>query len=318
MTDTFLTDTFQIRQNSKNVPSPLTVVCSLTVICNIVQLVHYTPDPTVNRQPTLQWHPVASASRYQIEASLTPAFSTLEMAQQTADTEFTPATLLPLGRIFWRVRCDPGSVYSRPDDFLIQNDSIPILIPIVPDTQPQQPATQFRWHPAKGATSYRIVLYDIGSGTPATVLMTYVTDTSYLFWMTLTESEYSWTVSANFDYSRTAYPDSFWVDDGTGLSPGETVRLPRAFALRARASAGNLTVLYDIPPQTPAGKSSGGTVTIDLYDIRGRVIRALYSGALTAGYHRMTVNAVAIASGVYYCRMRAGGNQKVAAVYLTR
>jgi hypothetical protein len=39
---------------------------------------------------------------------------------------------------------------------------------------------------------------------------------------------------------------------------------------------------------------------------------------LTAGYHRTTVNVGNIASGVYYCRMRAGGHQKIAAVYLMR
>jgi streptogramin lyase len=317
-TDGFYIDTFQIIQNSKDVPSPIIVICSLTVISNIVVLIPYTPDPTVNRQPTLEWHPVASASMYRVEASLTPTFSTLEITQQTSDTTFSPAAALPLGRLYWRVRCDPGTSYSLPDDFYIQNDSIPLLIPIVPDTIGQQPSTLFRWHPSTGAASYRIVLYDIDSASPATVLMTYVTDTSYLIGMTLPISKYSWTVSANFDYTRTAYPDTFWVSPFTAVIPGRTERLPTAFALKAHASAGNLKILYDIPLQTSGEESRTRSVMIDLYDIRGKLIRVLYNGVLTAGYHRTTVNVGNIASGVYYCRMRAGGHQKIAAVYLMR
>jgi hypothetical protein len=209
-------------------------------------------------------------------------------------------------------------LYSLPDDFYIQNDSIPLLIPIVPDTIGLQPNTLFRWHPSTGATSYRIVLYDIDSTTPVPMLFTYVTDTSYLYGLTLPDSKYTWTVSANFDYARAAYPDTFWVDAGTNVIPGGTRHLPTAFALKVHASAGNLKISYDIPLQASGEKSRSGNVTIDMYDIRGKLIRVLYNGVLTAGYHGMTVNVGNLASGVYFCRMLAGGRQKIAAVHLMR
>ena len=44
----------------------------------------------------------------------------------------------------------------------------------------------------------------------------------------------------------------------------------------------------------------------------------LYSGTLAAGYHHLSIKTGAIASGIYYCRMRAGGVRKTAAVHLVR
>jgi hypothetical protein len=314
MTGGFYTDTFQIIQNSKNVVSPIDVICSLTVISNYITLVPVSPDPTVNRQPTLAWHPVVSASSYTVEASLTPSFSTLEFSQLTADTSFSPLSLLPLGTIYWRVRSDLGVRYSLPDTFFIQNDSIPLLIPIVPDTISQQPSMLFTWHPATGATSYRIMLYDIEVATPDTIFITEVTDSFYLYALTLPTARYQWTVSADFDYSQTAYPDTFWVNASPVL-PGEKQRLlPTAYGIKALAGAGHMKILCAIPQQ----KAGVAGVAIDLYDIRGRLVRMLYSGTLAAGYHHLSIRTGAMASGIYYCRMRAGGIQKVAAVHLMR
>jgi hypothetical protein len=250
-----------------------------------------------------------------VEASLTPSFSTLELSQLTSDTSFSPLSLLPLGTIYWRVRSDLGVRYSLPDTFFIQNDSIPLLIPIVPDTISQQPSMLFTWHPSTGATSYRIMLYDIHAATPDTIFITEVTDTFYLCALILPAARYQWTVSANFDFSRTAYPDTFWLNASPVL-PGENQRLlPTAYDIKVLAAAGHLRISCAIPRQNA---SRGVNVMIDLFDMRGKLVRVLFSGTLTAGYHPLNVTVDNFASGIYFCRMRTGGQQKVAAVHLMR
>jgi hypothetical protein len=308
-------DTFQIIQNSKNVSSPITVVCTLRVISNIPVLIPVTPDPTVNRRPELSWHPVTSASLYTVEASLSPSFSTLAMTQQTADTMIKPPSDLPLGMLYWRVQCDLSIRYSLPDNFYLQNDSIPLLIPLVPDTLRVQTSTLFTWHPSTGATSYRIVIYDIDSTVLQTMLLAYVNDTSYLYAVPLPTSTYLWTVSANFDYTRTAYPDTFWVNTTPVLPAGEQLHLPTAYGLKASAAAGHMRISCAIPRQNA---SRGVNVVIDMFDMRGKLVRVLFSGTLTAGYHPLNVTVESFASGIYFCRMRAGSQQRIAPVHLMR
>jgi hypothetical protein len=307
-----------IDHNSPLSPDPLSVQCTITVLSNIPVLIPYTPDPTVNRLPELRWHPVVSASLYTLEASLSPTFSTLEITLQTADTTFKPAAALPLGMLYWRVRCDLTPRYSLPDNFYIQNDSIPLLIPIVPDTLGTQTSTLFSWHPTTGATSYKIMIYSIDSTVPSPILLTYLTDTSYLYRLTLPSARYMWTVSANFDYTRTAYPDTFWVQSTPVIPQWEQRNLPTAYGLKVTAASGQMRISCAIPRLADAGVSRGGNVAIEMFDIRGKLVRVVFNGMLTAGYHNLTVCVENVAAGIYYCRMRAGNQQKIAAVHFVR
>ena len=315
MTSGIYIDTFQIIENSKNVASPITVICTLIVKSNIPVIIPYQPDPTINRRPVLSWHPVVSASVYTLEVSQTSSFSTLQIMQQTADTSFSPLADFPLGTIYWRVRCNLSPRTSLPDDFYIQSDSIPLLIPIVPDTLGMQTSTLFSWHRSTGATTYRIMIYDIDSTVPQPVVLTYVTDTFYLHGITLQTGRYRWTVSANFDYNRTAYPDTFWVKIPPAVLPGEKSMLPKAYALKAYAASGGMRISCAIPRQ-PSGRACA--VTIDMFDIRGKMVRLIYSGTLEAGYHQLPASVENVASGIYYCRMRAGSQQKTVPLYLKK
>jgi hypothetical protein len=142
-----------------------------------------------------------------------------------------------------------------------------------------------------------------------------VADTAYVYSLTLPVAKYMWTVSSSVDTSRTAYPDTFWVDASPVFPGGNQKLLPSAFALMVHATAGHLKISCAVPRQPAAGCAA---VTIDLFDIRGRLVRVLYSGVLPAGYHRLPVTAGALANGVYYCRMRAGSYNKVAPLHFMR
>ncbi len=49
-----------------------------------------------------------------------------------------------------------------------------------------------------------------------------------------------------------------------------------------------------------------GNVTLNVYDVLGRLVKTLVSGDLNAGYHTINFNADNLASGVYFYRIKAG------------
>jgi hypothetical protein len=307
-------DTFQIIHNAKNLKSPVAIICTLTVRSNIPDIIPVKPNPTVQRKPTLKWHPVVNASAYTVEISQGPSFSTLWVIQQTADTAFTSILNFPLGDIYWRVRCDLNQKASLPDHFYIQNDSIPVIIPM-PDSIVQQSNLKFRWYKSTGATSYKISLTRIDTLPQQQVIITFATDTFYVDAAMITKGLYTWTVSSNFDYTRFSYPDTFRVTLPIAVIPRFQAKLPTAFGVSAYEVAGGLRIMCAVPARA---EGMSPNVSLDLFDVRGKLVRKIYNGVLLPGYHQFPIVSQQAASGVYYCRMRAGTVQKMAPVYLKK
>jgi mannan endo-1,4-beta-mannosidase len=61
---------------------------------------------------------------------------------------------------------------------------------------------------------------------------------------------------------------------------------------------------------------AGGS--LELFDPLGRRVAVLASGDLAAGEHRVALDARGMAGGVYFCRLRAGGEVKVIRVHVRR
>jgi hypothetical protein len=315
LTSGIYVDTFQITHNAKGTASPLTVVCTLVVKSNIPVLIPYQPDPTVNGKPLLRWHPVTSASAYIIEIAQTPSFSNLQVIQQSLDTFFLPLVPLPLGDIYWWVRSDLNARPSLASHFFIQNDSIPVLIPIQPDTIAPLAGTMFTWHRSIGAVSYKIEILKIDSVVPQTTVITFANDTFYRQAVPLQSGRYVWTVSADFDYNRFSYPDTFWVKFVTGKLAEIHSRIPIVFGLRTYTSAGRLIISCAVPQHAVQALRP---VTIDMFDVSGRLINKTFDGMLAAGYYQFTVPVEHIASGMYFCRMRSMNEQRLTPVYLKK
>jgi hypothetical protein len=82
--------------------------------------------------------------------------------------------------------------------------------------------------------------------------------------------------------------------------------MPRAFALHQNAPNPfnpETVIRYDVPPP-------GGTVTLSVYDVSGRLVRTLVDGAQSAGQHAVRWDGKndggwGVASGIYFCRMTA-------------
>jgi hypothetical protein len=58
------------------------------------------------------------------------------------------------------------------------------------------------------------------------------------------------------------------------------------------------TIHYEIPQD--------GRVTLDIYDIQGRKVAALFDGVSSAGKHDISWNASSQPSGIYFCKMNTG------------
>ncbi|MBL8029380.1 MAG: hypothetical protein JNL74_23355, partial [Fibrobacteres bacterium] len=203
-------DSVRITHNASNLPSPITVRCSLTVISNIPTLINYTPDPTSDRKPLLRWHNVATAESYTIQISTAASFASPMLVQPTADTFYLPVVNLPIGKIHWRVKSDLNTTYSLADSFLIQTDSIPTIILVSPDTITNRRPT-LTWKSAKGASVYQIQIDTAGTFTTPW-LSAPVGDTFFTPPVNLPLSKICWRIS-NTDYSANAYSavDTFFV-----------------------------------------------------------------------------------------------------------
>jgi hypothetical protein len=83
---------------------------------------------------------------------------------------------------------------------------------------------------------------------------------------------------------------------------GENVSLPTEYALyqnHPNPFNPTTTVRYDLP--------NDGEVTLWVYDGLGRVAATLVQGRESAGEHEVLFNASDLPSGLYYCRLQAGG-----------
>lgn len=55
------------------------------------------------------------------------------------------------------------------------------------------------------------------------------------------------------------------------------------------------------------GLPRAGAVTLEVFDVRGRLVETLVEGALPAGRHQLTWDAAGVAPGVYFVQLRSGG-----------
>ncbi len=61
-----------------------------------------------------------------------------------------------------------------------------------------------------------------------------------------------------------------------------------------------------------------GRVNIDVFDIRGRLVKNLYEGLKAKGKHRITWNAKSMPSGLYFIQVKSGGHTATTKAYLTK
>ncbi len=109
---------------------------------------------------------------------------------------------------------------------------------------------------------------------------------------------------------------TFATHDGTELEGTDCVwvkykvNLPSQPRIAVRGLDGRATEIL-------LGLDEAADVSLVVYDIRGRRLRVIANEALPAGDHSFTWDGSdesgdAVASGVYFCRIRAGGSSETA------
>jgi hypothetical protein len=97
--------------------------------------------------------------------------------------------------------------------------------------------------------------------------------------------------------------------------------MPERFRMFARgdlATGHAVVVFFTIPAQ---GREAYSHVSLQLYDMQGRLVRTLVNGALLSGCHRVRIDDAAfgkISAGHYVCRLTADGHTETVAVPILR
>jgi hypothetical protein len=89
----------------------------------------------------------------------------------------------------------------------------------------------------------------------------------------------------------------------SGDTPLPIVNIPSEFAILniyPNPFNPSTTISYEL--------SIGNLVSINIYDIQGRLLETLYEGHMNAGQYNMLWDANGISSGVYLLRMQAGND----------
>lgn len=124
--------------------------------------------------PTLRWEPVAGATRYNVQVSLSAGFSNFVVNQNTYATAYTPKDVLADATYYWRVRAQVGTewgessgYWSFTKDWSAEGAILPVLLSPPHDPEGHHPLKAltpdiFRWEPVPGAAAY---LLEISSST---------------------------------------------------------------------------------------------------------------------------------------------------------
>jgi hypothetical protein len=99
----------------------------------------------------------------------------------------------------------------------------------------------------------------------------------------------------------------------SAVEPLASAPLPGAFSLQQNYPNPfnpSTTITFELPAR--------GEAHLALYDILGQEIRVLADGLMEAGRHQVVVDASALPSGVYFCRLEAGARMAVKKMLLLK
>ena len=244
---------------------------------NIPLLIPYGPDPTRERKPLLKWHSVKGAASYMIQIFSSPNVSSPFIADAVVDTTYSPSVKLPIGTISWAIKSNLSSSYSVPDTFRILSDSVPLLVPMAPDSQ-YNCNPKFVWHPAEGASFYRLFIDTTGYFISPLISVP-LSDTTFTPLVGLPYGRMVWRVSASSTVERYSDPDTFWVMKKSAVNPVVSRSGP------GLNSASFSTIGHEILFSYSLEKPSA--IALKVFTLAGSEITALYEGNASAGKHSL-------------------------------
>ena len=227
----------------------------------LLVLIPYTPDPTNNTTPNLDWQDVSDASAYHIQIDDNADFSSPIIDDNSlTKSEYTQSSPLPEGEIYWRVSSIDGkgneSDFSNIDDFTI--DSTAPSTPVVIDDGDVTTSTTelyASWTSSDAQSDVAEYQYAIGTtpdGVDVVSLTSTGTDTD------ITATDLHLTVGQSYYFGvKSKNGVGLWSE--VGVSDGITIRLPSKANLTLEPTSGPVETRVrvtgeEFDPNTDIGK----------------------------------------------------------------
>ena len=162
-----------------------------------------TPDQVaVSGVPVLSWDRVAAATSYDVQVSGSSSFDNLLWSTATFNRRATPATQLPSGTVYWRVRSRDAGGTSGWSDASFTRSALAGPAAISPPNgaqlNPPEEAALIAWQPVNGATQYTLEVSTDAQFVNPGAIKTYTTQTSsYVVPDPVVATTYHWRVRAS-------------------------------------------------------------------------------------------------------------------------
>jgi hypothetical protein len=224
-------------------------------------LIPYEPKATAERRPLLQWHSVNGASTYNLIVADNVNFSNPIFSIPLSDTAFKATADLPFSTIFWKIKSNLSSKWSKVDQFVVQPDSIPFLIRYNGTTVSTRKPV-FTWHPVTNALDYTIKIADNRNFTNA--ISVRVIDTLFLPLADLSQGLWYWTVSCSRSYALFTPFDSVNIDTAAN-SVIKSAAIVKPFFKIVQSRSG-ISFLF--------GGYNRGEMAVEIYSLKGQLVNS--------------------------------------------
>ena len=198
-----------------------------SVVPGVPTLIHYIPDPTNNKIPTLDWSDVSGAAKYHLQIDDDPDFSNPEVDDNNVLASTYTPSLEADGTYYWRVssisEAGDESYFSSVDSFILDTvaSEIPILVTYTPDpTNNNMPTLD--WDDIVGAIKYHIQIDDDPDFSSPAIDDSDVLVSDYTPTSGLSDGTYYWRVSSIDEpgnESNFSEADVFTVDTTAPAAP---------------------------------------------------------------------------------------------------
>lgn len=257
------------------------------------------------------WHPMPHVIRYHLLVSKQAFFSNPDINEMNiTDTTFTLRHLERNTEYYWCLRAVNAAGYSDWSQIRIFTTSLASLASPVLSYPPDgsggiPPTCEFRWSAVTDAASYHLQVFEQAVSEVLVVDHPGIPDTRF---PAVLESgkTYRWRVAAAGAEGEGPY-SLHWTFNTSSTDVERTGQtLPDVFALHpAFPNPFNSTVsiVHDAP--------ESAVIELALFNASGQSVKILVSGTCPPGRHVIRwdgtdCNGVAVPSGLYICRMKAG------------
>ncbi len=254
------------------------------------------PEITLDATPIFAWHPVAKATSYTLSIATDATFSDIVAKIPISDTAFTPLADLPVGPVYWHVKCDLNPRWSLTDNLIVQSDTVPFIKrfdgAVVQSLRPT-----FVWNKVAKASAYKIeIANNAWFENPSWIYP--FDDTTFTPRMNVDTGMIYWRVSCDRDMSLYCEPDSLFI-----MVKTHTVN--RHSPLPAKYSC-DLVGISETGAFMNYCLPSASEVSIKLYSLQGKLVKEIVHSHQQPGYYRSVLGISNLSRGYYLLNFKAG------------